>query len=85
MAVCLFCPLGVPFQVGDVTTLRRCGIRSAPPVRGKRLLGGAFMGGVTLFLGSVRWRIAAYKYAVEPPLFFLPPPIFTLALAFLPS
>jgi len=74
-----FCPLGAPFQVDDVTTLRRRGIQSASPVRGERLLDGAFMGGVTSFLGSVRWRTAAYKYAVAPPSFFLPPSAFLLS------
>ena len=74
-----FCPLGAPFQVGDVTTLRRRGIQSAPPVRGKRLLDGAFMGGVTLFLRSVRWRTAAYKYAAASPSFFLLPSAFLLS------
>jgi len=74
-----FHSLGTPFQVGDVTTLCRRGIRSAPPVRGKRLLGGAFMGEVTSFLGSVRWWAAAYKYAVVAP------PLFLLPSAFLPS
>jgi len=74
-----FCPLGAPLQVCDVTTLRRRGIQSAPPVRGKRLFDGAFMGGVTSFLRSVRWRTATYQYAVAPPPFFLLPSAFLLS------
>ena len=42
--------LGAPFQVGDVTTLRRHGIRSPPPVSGKRL---------------VRWRIFGGSYLIS--------------------
>ena len=50
-----FCPLGASFQAGAIATLYRCRIRSVSSVRGKGSLGGAFMGGVTSFIGSVSW------------------------------
>jgi len=43
------------------------------------------MGGVTSFIGSVHWWVAAYKYLVALPPFSLPPSAFLLALAPLPS
>ena len=43
------------------------------------------MGGVTSFIGSVHWWVAAYKYPVALPPFSLPPSAFVLALALLPS
>jgi len=38
----------------------------------RRPLGGAFMGGVTVFIGSARWWVAAYKYPVAQSSFSLP-------------
>jgi len=43
------------------------------------------MGGVTSFIGSVRWWVAAYKYPVALPLFSLPHSASILALALSPS
>jgi len=47
------------------------------------------MRGVTSFIGSVRWRVAAYKYPVASPSkldpFSLPPSVTILALALSPS
>ena len=40
-----FCPLGAPFQVGDVTTLCRHGIRSVPSVRRERTVRRRIYGG----------------------------------------
>jgi len=51
----------------------------------ERPLGGAFMGGVTSFIGSVRWWVAAYKYPVASPPFSLLPSVAILALASSPS
>ena len=54
-----FCPLGVSFQAGAVVTLYRRRIRSATSVRGKRPLGSALMGEVTVFIGSARWWLSS--------------------------
>jgi len=43
------------------------------------------MVGVTSFIRSVRWWVAAYKYPVALPPFSLPPSASILALAPLPS
>jgi len=43
------------------------------------------MGGVTSFIGSVRWWAAAYKYPVASPPFSLLPSASILALALSPS
>jgi len=43
------------------------------------------MGGVTSFIGSVRWWVAAYKYPMALPPFSLSPSASILALAPLPS
>jgi len=43
------------------------------------------MGGVTSFIGFVRWSVAAYKYPVASPPFSLPPSAFIPTLAFSPS
>jgi hypothetical protein len=43
------------------------------------------MGGVTSFIGSVRWRVAAYKCPMALPLFFVLPSAFIRALAFSPT
>jgi len=43
------------------------------------------MGGVTSFIGSVYWWVAAYKYLVARLPFSLPPSVSILALAPSPS
>jgi len=43
------------------------------------------MGGVTVFIGSVRWRVAVYKYPVALLPFSLPPSASIPASAPLPS
>jgi len=43
------------------------------------------MRGVTSFIGSVHWWVAAYMYPVASPPFSLLPPVGILALASLPS
>jgi len=43
------------------------------------------MGGVTSFIRSVHWWVAAYKYPVASPPFSLPPSAFFFALATSPS
>jgi len=51
----LFTFLPVGHEAGAVAILYRRRIRSVSSTRGRRPLGGAFMGGVTVFIRSVRW------------------------------
>jgi len=71
-----FCPLGASYQARAVATLYRRRIHSVSSVRGKRPLGGAFMGGVTVFIGSVRWWLPSINISwpgCRSPFRFLPP------------
>jgi len=76
-----FCPLGVSFQAGAVAALCWRRIRSAPSVRRKKTVRRRIYGGVTSFVGSVRWWVVAYKYPTTLPVFSLPPSASILAFA----
>jgi len=80
-----FCPLGASFQEGAVAALCWRRIRSAPSVRRKKTVRRRIYGGLTSFIGSVRWWVVAYKYPAALLAFSLPPSAFILALALSPS
>ena len=71
-----FCPLGASFQAGAVATLNQRRIHSVSFVRRKRPFGGTFIGGVTIFIGSVRWRLPSINIpwpCHRSPFCLLPP------------
>jgi len=71
-----FCLLGVSFQAGAIATLYRRRIRSVLSVRGRLPLGGAFLGGVTVFIGSVHWWLPSINIpwpCCHSPFRLLPP------------